>query len=72
MQNYGDFQRECASMGFIETPLSLSQWLSAWRSLNDAEEVYGVACDVAAGVFFPEAVSAKLLDYLFSLPNPED
>jgi len=60
MESYGQFQQYCANMGFVDTPLSLSQWLSAWWQLGDAESVYGVACDVACGVFFLDAVSAQV------------
>jgi len=67
MQSYGQFQQYCASMGFVETPLNLSQWLSAWWQLGDAESVYGVACDVACGVFFPDAVSAQVRAHMDNL-----
>lgn len=62
--SYGDFQRYCASMGFIETPLNFSQWMSANRQLGENESVYGVACDVACGVDFREAVSAQVRAHL--------
>jgi hypothetical protein len=54
-------------MGFAHTPLNLSQWLSAWRQLGDSDSVYGVACDVACGVSFPDAVTAQVRAHLDSI-----
>lgn len=62
--NYGEFQMECATAGFTQTPLSVVQWFSAHKQLGCDSAVYGVACDVAAGFSFPDAVTAAIRAYL--------
>ena len=49
---YYTFQQLCARYGFVETPLTETQFSAALAVTTDRDELYGLACDVAAGFSF--------------------
>jgi hypothetical protein len=55
--SYAEFQRRMASYGFISTPITEEQFALCDKLSYDA--VYGIACDVNAGLSFEVAVAVN-------------
>ena len=61
--SYTDFQKYCASMGFISTTLEESDFISLILSGLSFDECYQFGCDLAAGcnpTYLEELYEAKL------------
>ncbi len=56
METYGDFVAYMAKYGFIACPLSEAQHAEARELGADDADMFGIACDVNAGVDFHVAV----------------
>lgn len=60
---YPEFQRKMASYGFIICPLSEQEYERAVAHGCNDNTIYGVACDVNAGIGFERALQVNCEDY---------
>jgi len=58
-ETYEQFQQYCAYLGHTYTPLSRRQFNLVNDENQPPDYLYGIACDVAAGLTFIEAVEAN-------------
>ena len=57
---YSEYQRIMAMYGFVTCPLSEPQYVTAQAKGIGADEMYGLGCDVNAGIPFKRALSIVL------------
>ena len=56
---YDEFVQYMARYGFIGCPLTLNQYIIAKDVSDDIDFLYGLACDVNAGIDFGNALIAN-------------
>jgi len=58
---YPEFQRYMANYGFVNTPLTETQYAICVRDGLDINSIYSVACDVNAGLRFSRALAVHMV-----------
>lgn len=53
-------KQEFAKYGFVDCPLTTNELVCLWMLDADNDAVYGVGCDVNAGIDFDRAVEVNL------------
>lgn len=57
---YAEFQTYMAKYGFVACPITESQYNICIRDGLDINDIYGVACDVNAGLRFSKALAINM------------
>lgn len=58
---YAEFQSYMAHWGFTSTPITEDQYNICVRDGLDINAIYGVACDVNAGIRFSRALAVNMV-----------
>jgi len=56
---YAEYQRQCASFGFIETPLTWKEFCWLCDNGFEPDSIYRIGCDVAAGFDLVESIQSE-------------